>query len=320
MYIPSPQQGDFRLSGLPSGEDAGGGARTRDRKIPADIRADSLATLGRREAITDQASAEESSGMEGIIGIINTRHGLWFLLILPQAENITEPPDSLTHSTSWLLLSGQHDGLDRSPRTVSHTVLAGYYCLDSTMGWTGASGQFHTQYWLATTVRTARVTGQEPLDSFTHTVLVSHFCLNSTMGWTDRSPRTVSHTVLAGYFCPHGTIFWTGAFGQSHIQYWLAITVRVARNTEQEPSESLPTTVRTTRWIGQKPSDSLTHSIGWLLLSGQHDGLDRSLRTVSHTVLAAYYCPDKTMDWTGALGRSHIQYWLATTVRTTRWI
>ncbi|GFO29196.1 hypothetical protein PoB_005570100 [Plakobranchus ocellatus] len=39
------QQGDLRLSGPPSGQGAGGGARTRDRKVPADLRADSLATV-----------------------------------------------------------------------------------------------------------------------------------------------------------------------------------------------------------------------------------------------------------------------------------
>ncbi|GFO41648.1 hypothetical protein PoB_006815300 [Plakobranchus ocellatus] len=31
--------------GPPSGQDASGGARTRDRRVPADLRADSLATL-----------------------------------------------------------------------------------------------------------------------------------------------------------------------------------------------------------------------------------------------------------------------------------
>ncbi|GFN77681.1 hypothetical protein PoB_000418700 [Plakobranchus ocellatus] len=40
----SPQQGDLRLSGPPSSQGAGGGARTRDRGTPADIRTDSLAT------------------------------------------------------------------------------------------------------------------------------------------------------------------------------------------------------------------------------------------------------------------------------------
>ncbi|GFN80699.1 hypothetical protein PoB_000720500 [Plakobranchus ocellatus] len=43
MHIASPQQGDLRLSGSPSGQSAGGGARTRDRRVPADLRTDSLA-------------------------------------------------------------------------------------------------------------------------------------------------------------------------------------------------------------------------------------------------------------------------------------
>ncbi|GFO47492.1 hypothetical protein PoB_007399700 [Plakobranchus ocellatus] len=41
-YI-STQQGDHRLSGPPSGQGASGGARTRGRKVSADLRADSLA-------------------------------------------------------------------------------------------------------------------------------------------------------------------------------------------------------------------------------------------------------------------------------------
>ncbi|GFO45250.1 hypothetical protein PoB_007175500 [Plakobranchus ocellatus] len=45
MQIESPQQGDLRLSGPPSGQGAGGGARTRDRMVPAVLRADSLATV-----------------------------------------------------------------------------------------------------------------------------------------------------------------------------------------------------------------------------------------------------------------------------------
>ncbi|GFO22576.1 hypothetical protein PoB_004908100 [Plakobranchus ocellatus] len=45
LYIASPQQGDLRLLGPPSGQGAVGGARTRDRKFPADLRADSLAKL-----------------------------------------------------------------------------------------------------------------------------------------------------------------------------------------------------------------------------------------------------------------------------------
>ncbi|GFO35076.1 hypothetical protein PoB_006158100 [Plakobranchus ocellatus] len=45
LYIASPQQGDLRLSGPPSGQGAGGGARTRDRRVSADLRADSLANM-----------------------------------------------------------------------------------------------------------------------------------------------------------------------------------------------------------------------------------------------------------------------------------
>ncbi|GFN84971.1 structure-specific endonuclease subunit slx4 [Plakobranchus ocellatus] len=45
LYTASPQQGDLRLSGPPSGQGAGSGARTRDRRVPADLRADSQATV-----------------------------------------------------------------------------------------------------------------------------------------------------------------------------------------------------------------------------------------------------------------------------------
>ncbi|GFN97921.1 glucose dehydrogenase [Plakobranchus ocellatus] len=45
LFSSSPQQCDLRPSGHPSGQGAGGGARTRDRMTPADIRADSLVTV-----------------------------------------------------------------------------------------------------------------------------------------------------------------------------------------------------------------------------------------------------------------------------------
>ncbi|GFO29738.1 hypothetical protein PoB_005624300 [Plakobranchus ocellatus] len=45
LVIASPQQGDLRLSGSPSGQGAGGGNRTRDKRFPADLGADSLATM-----------------------------------------------------------------------------------------------------------------------------------------------------------------------------------------------------------------------------------------------------------------------------------
>ncbi|GFO20403.1 hypothetical protein PoB_004690800 [Plakobranchus ocellatus] len=41
----NPQEGDLRVSGPPSGQGAGGGARTSDRRIPANLRADWLATV-----------------------------------------------------------------------------------------------------------------------------------------------------------------------------------------------------------------------------------------------------------------------------------
>ncbi|GFO14609.1 hypothetical protein PoB_004111400 [Plakobranchus ocellatus] len=45
LCIASPQQGDLRLSGHPSGQRTGGKARTRGRRLPADFRADPLATV-----------------------------------------------------------------------------------------------------------------------------------------------------------------------------------------------------------------------------------------------------------------------------------
>ncbi|GFO37084.1 hypothetical protein PoB_006358900 [Plakobranchus ocellatus] len=45
LYIASPQQDDFRLSGPLSGQDTSSGARARNRRVNADPRADSLATV-----------------------------------------------------------------------------------------------------------------------------------------------------------------------------------------------------------------------------------------------------------------------------------
>ncbi|GFO23258.1 hypothetical protein PoB_004976300 [Plakobranchus ocellatus] len=45
LYIASPQQGDLRLSGPPLGRGVGCGARTRDGRVRADFRADTLATV-----------------------------------------------------------------------------------------------------------------------------------------------------------------------------------------------------------------------------------------------------------------------------------
>ncbi|GFO10004.1 hypothetical protein PoB_003650900 [Plakobranchus ocellatus] len=45
LYTANPQQVNLRFSGPPSGQVVGGGARTRDRRVLADLRADSLATV-----------------------------------------------------------------------------------------------------------------------------------------------------------------------------------------------------------------------------------------------------------------------------------
>ncbi|GFO43918.1 hypothetical protein PoB_007042300 [Plakobranchus ocellatus] len=45
LYIASPQHGDLRLSSPPSGQGVSGGARIRDRRVPADLRADSQAAV-----------------------------------------------------------------------------------------------------------------------------------------------------------------------------------------------------------------------------------------------------------------------------------
>ncbi|GFO38738.1 hypothetical protein PoB_006524300 [Plakobranchus ocellatus] len=44
-YSAIPRRGDLRLLGPPSGQGAGSGARTRDRGVPADLRADSQTTV-----------------------------------------------------------------------------------------------------------------------------------------------------------------------------------------------------------------------------------------------------------------------------------
>ncbi|GFO09949.1 hypothetical protein PoB_003645400 [Plakobranchus ocellatus] len=45
LYIPSLQDGDLRLLGPPFGRGADGGAHTRDRRVPADLRAKLLAAM-----------------------------------------------------------------------------------------------------------------------------------------------------------------------------------------------------------------------------------------------------------------------------------
>ncbi|GFN81396.1 hypothetical protein PoB_000790200 [Plakobranchus ocellatus] len=57
----SPQQGDIWLSGPPSGQGAGGGARTRDRKVPAALSAGLLSLRHQRLCVQDKAHALQRS-------------------------------------------------------------------------------------------------------------------------------------------------------------------------------------------------------------------------------------------------------------------
>ncbi|GFO07164.1 hypothetical protein PoB_003366900 [Plakobranchus ocellatus] len=63
LQIASPQQGDLRLSDPLSGLGAGGGARTRDRRIPTDHRADSLATGPSTPRLTKDHYLSRGPGM-----------------------------------------------------------------------------------------------------------------------------------------------------------------------------------------------------------------------------------------------------------------
>ncbi|GFO17853.1 hypothetical protein PoB_004435800 [Plakobranchus ocellatus] len=53
LFIINPQQGDLRLLDSPSDQGAGGGARTRDGRVPAHLRANSLATVPPTPQATD---------------------------------------------------------------------------------------------------------------------------------------------------------------------------------------------------------------------------------------------------------------------------
>ncbi|GFO45309.1 hypothetical protein PoB_007181400, partial [Plakobranchus ocellatus] len=78
--LASPQQGDLRLSDLPSGQGAGGGARTHNRRVPADLRADSLITvppspLKARGKLPRRATSQEQSGPYSWCSDAWTEHG-----------------------------------------------------------------------------------------------------------------------------------------------------------------------------------------------------------------------------------------------------
>ncbi|GFO00004.1 hypothetical protein PoB_002650900 [Plakobranchus ocellatus] len=69
IEIFAPQQGGLRLSGPPSGQGAGGGARTRDRRVSADLRADSLATVPPTPHTTRMAAtqAQDNKGKHSFL-------------------------------------------------------------------------------------------------------------------------------------------------------------------------------------------------------------------------------------------------------------
>ncbi|GFN86133.1 hypothetical protein PoB_001263900 [Plakobranchus ocellatus] len=58
----SLQEGDLRLSGPPSGQGTGGGARTYDERVPADLRADSLATVPLMPQLKQQDNQSQAEG------------------------------------------------------------------------------------------------------------------------------------------------------------------------------------------------------------------------------------------------------------------
>ncbi|GFO35535.1 hypothetical protein PoB_006204000 [Plakobranchus ocellatus] len=61
MYKACPQHGDLRLSGFSSRKGASDGARTRNRRVPADLRADSLSNVPPTPPNKDSPPATESS-------------------------------------------------------------------------------------------------------------------------------------------------------------------------------------------------------------------------------------------------------------------
>ncbi|GFO43302.1 hypothetical protein PoB_006980700 [Plakobranchus ocellatus] len=66
LCIASPEQDDLRLSGPPQGQGTGGGARTRDRRVPADLRTDSLTSVPpKRHSLEKKHSTRNLSRRNG---------------------------------------------------------------------------------------------------------------------------------------------------------------------------------------------------------------------------------------------------------------
>ncbi|GFO37731.1 hypothetical protein PoB_006423600 [Plakobranchus ocellatus] len=79
-YEASPQQGDPRLSGPPSVQATGDTARTRDRKVPADHRADSLSTMPPPPPIGLVGQINPSDAYLFYSTNVDRIHLVWFLI------------------------------------------------------------------------------------------------------------------------------------------------------------------------------------------------------------------------------------------------
>ncbi|GFN98545.1 hypothetical protein PoB_002505100 [Plakobranchus ocellatus] len=87
LYIAS-LRGDLRLSGPPSGQGADGGAGTRDRSVPADLRGDSLAPVPptRPMDLKERGVKEENLGVKEIWDLRGHKVRKAFLVMLAKGE------------------------------------------------------------------------------------------------------------------------------------------------------------------------------------------------------------------------------------------
>ncbi|GFO22410.1 hypothetical protein PoB_004891500 [Plakobranchus ocellatus] len=96
LYIASLQQGDLKLSDPPSGQGAGGGARTLDRMVSAYLRANSLAPVGyikryfRPEGVSGVGGTVDSEPALKSVGTLLSR-----VRAPPTAPRLDGGPESL---------------------------------------------------------------------------------------------------------------------------------------------------------------------------------------------------------------------------------
>ncbi|GFN96677.1 hypothetical protein PoB_002318300 [Plakobranchus ocellatus] len=65
-------QGHFRLSGPPSNQGAGGGTRTRDSRVPADVKADSLSIVPSTPLISVSMSQYHERSSRKVLTVLST--------------------------------------------------------------------------------------------------------------------------------------------------------------------------------------------------------------------------------------------------------